>query len=269
MLRKNCLACSTGALGAVCFMLCAVGAMAAEPDTPALFRLSDVLPEGRCELQIMTIQFNARANELGARLQASAAANREWFLDQIKKTVPGQPMDYDPRLGLTKQEYAEYLREAENRHLAATGQLLDCTFHKSGDVLSLDVGVADSPLRQIQLNLVTGELSASVGKMGRPTWASSEDPQSPIGAYEKCSWTYEKANLDAMDLRLVKLDIYRLKASGKILWRLKDQEAIRGQSKQQFEIVFQHSPANLELRSQPKPTETRGALPTTTESRKR
>ena len=264
MLRQKRYVCSRGTLGAAFFKFCVVvGAMAAEPDTPALFQLSGVLPEGRCELQIMTVQLSARANELGGKLQASAAANREWFLKQVKKTAPGKPMDYDPRLGLTKQEYAEFLRESQHRQLVATGQVLACTFRKTGDALSLDVEDAGSPLRQIQLNLVTGELSASAGKMGKATWASSDDSQSAIGAHDRCSWTYDKSNLDAMDVRLVKLDIYRLKASGKILWRFQDSELVHGQINQQFEIVFQHSPTNVQPTGQSKPSETHTGSPTT------
>jgi len=48
-------------------------------------------------------------------------ASRCCHLEQIKKAEPGRPLDYDPRLGVTREEWAEYLREAENRHLASTG----------------------------------------------------------------------------------------------------------------------------------------------------
>ncbi len=216
------------ALIILCFV---VRSLAGESNAPALFKLDDVLPNGRCELELMSMRFTDRANQLMLKLQASVATNQDWFLEHIKRAKPGEPLDYDPRLGLTKEEYAEYLRESENRHLASTGTQLPCVFRRRGDILSLDIGDTNSPLSKIRLDTMTGELFASVGRVGTPTWRSSDDSTTPIGAYDACSWKYEKGDLDAFDARLVKLDIWRLKPSGKILWRFTDSEMVSKQNK--------------------------------------
>src|SRR6266850_974825 len=114
-------------------LLFVLQSFAGESSAPALFRLADVLPSGRCEIEIMTIQFSDRAEELTLKWQAAVATNQDWFLEQVKQAKPGKPLDYDPRLGVTKEEWAEYLREAENRHLASTGTRLPCIFHRKGD----------------------------------------------------------------------------------------------------------------------------------------
>lgn len=189
----------------------------------------------------MTLEYSDRAKELTLKWQASVTTNRDWFLGYVKQAKPGKPLDYDPKLGVTKEEWAEYLREAENHHLASTGTRLPCIFGRKGDTLSLDIGDTNSPLNKIQLNTKTGELRASVGKVGTPTWRSNDDPGTPIGAYEACSWEYEKSDLEAFDVRIVKLDIWRLKPSGNILWRFKDSEMVHKQNKQSFEVLFQYS----------------------------
>ena len=224
-------------------VLCFVArTFATDSNAVALFKLVDVLPSGKSEIELMTIRFNDRANELATKLQAAVATNQDWFLEHVKQAKPGEPLEYDPRLGLTKEEYAEYSREVENRHIAYTGTRLPCVFRRRGEMLSLDVGETNSPLQKIRLNLKTDELFASVGRIGKPTWRSNDDPKSPIGAYDACSWEYEKGDLEAFDVRIVRLDIYRLKSSGKILWRFKDSEMVRKQNKQSFEALFQHSP---------------------------
>ena len=230
------------ALIILCF---AVRSFAGESNTPALFKLADVLPTGRCEIELMTIRFTERAQELTLKFQAAVATNQDWFLEYIKQAKPGEPLDYDPRLGLTKEEYAEYLREAENRHLASTGTRLPCVFRRRGDLLSLDIGDTNSPLSRLRLDTATGELFASVGRVGIPTWRTSDDTASPIGAYDACSWEYEKSDLNAFDVRIVKLDVWRLKPSGKILWRFKDSEMVHKQNKQSFEVLFQYSPRSI------------------------
>jgi hypothetical protein len=231
------------ALVILCFLF---RSFAEESGARALFKLEDVLPSGRCELEVMTIRFSDRANELALKLQTAVATNQDWFLEHVKRAKPGEPLVYDRRLGLTKEEYAEYLRAGEKRYLAPTGDKLSCVFARNEDVLSLKIKDDDSPLNKIRLNTNTGELFASIGKVGKPTWRSSDDPKSPIGAYDACSWLYDKSDLDAFDARVVRLDIWRLRPSGKILWRFRDAEVVQKQSKQSFEIVFQYSPEKME-----------------------
>ena len=184
--------------------------------------LRDVLPDGPCEFELMTLQYTHRALELTRKFQAAITTNQDWFLDQVKRARPGEPLDYDPRLGLTKSEYAEYLSEVEKRHLVTTGTNFACVFRRTGDTLAIDTGETSSPLSQIRLNLETSELQASVGRVGTPTWESNDDPSMPIGAYAGYKWYYEKSELGAFSVRIVELEIFRLKPSGKILWRLDD-----------------------------------------------
>src|SRR2546423_817311 len=127
-------------------LLIVVHSFAGESSAPALFRLADVLPSGRCEIELMTIEFSDRAKELTLKWQAAVATNKDWFLERFKHAKPGKPLDYDPRLGVTKEEWAEYLREAENRHLASTGTRVPCIFRRKGETLSLDIGDTNSPL---------------------------------------------------------------------------------------------------------------------------
>ena len=228
-------------------ILCFVArSFAGDSNTPALFKLADVMPSGRCEIEFMTIQLTDRANELTLKLQAAIATNQDWFREQFKQRKPGQPLDYDPRFGITKEEYAEFLREVEHRHMVSTGTKLPCIFRWKGDILSLDVGDTNSPLNKIRLNTKSGELFASVGRVGTPIWESSDDPITPIGAYDGCEWAYKKENFEDYNVRQVRLEIWRLKPSGKILWRFSDSEIVYRQVKHNFDVAFQHSPKSTQ-----------------------
>src|SRR5689334_17788979 len=118
-------------------LLFVLQSLAGESSSTALFKLADVLPSGRWEIEPMTVQFSDRAEELTLKFQAAVATNQDWFLEHVKQAKPGQPLDYDPRLGVTKEEWAEYLREAKKRHLASKGTQVPCIFRRKGDTLSL------------------------------------------------------------------------------------------------------------------------------------
>lgn len=216
-------------------------AAAGESKPAPLFSLSDVVPDGGSRLEFMKIKLSDRANELGLKLQAAAAANREWFLEQVKRAQPGKPLDYDPRLGLTKEEYAEYLQEADKRQLVSTGVIAKCTFRRDGDVVSLDIPGDKSPLHDLRLNVVSGVLSTSVGNMGTGIWSSSEDAKGALGAFDECKWRYEKTDAAMDNVRVMTLGIFRLKPSGRVLWRLQDSEIRDGELKSSFEVIFQYS----------------------------
>lgn len=62
------------ALIILCF---AVRSLAGDTNSPALFKLGEVLPDGRCEVEFMTIRFSDRANELSLRMQTAVATNQK------------------------------------------------------------------------------------------------------------------------------------------------------------------------------------------------
>ncbi len=207
-----------------------------------LFKLSDVLPEGKQEIEFMTLQISERGMELMAKFQSATANHRDWFMEYVKNAPEG-PLPYDEKLGLTKEEYAEYLGTLTNRKLVSTKTSIPCLFQHDGDILTLHLAETDTPISKIKLNLETGELTASVGAIGKPDWISNDGSSGVLGAYDACSWHYEKSDLDKYDVRLFKLDIWRLKPSGRILWHIQDSEVVNKESKQAFEVVFEPQPA--------------------------
>ena len=228
---------------AVLIILLLVGnCLGGEPNAPGLFNLAEVVPKGKCELELMTIDVGERVRELSRKMEAAMKANSEWFLEAVKKAKPGEPLDYDTRLGVTKEEWAEYLRDMKKRHLASRNVRVPCIFRWRGDTVSLDIGDPNSPLSQIRLDTKTGELAASVGRMGKPIWRSREEAGSPIGAFDACTWKYEKSDLDAYDVRVGEVELRLLKPSGKMLWEVRDQEMVHKVKKRNFEVLFQYSP---------------------------
>ncbi|HTD65934.1 MAG TPA: hypothetical protein VK846_05320 [Candidatus Limnocylindria bacterium] len=227
------------------FLLCAIllfsiaQLKAVEPEKQN-FALSDVIPRGIIEVEILTLQYTKRAEELTVKFSASARENRDWLLNYVK-TAPQGPLPYHPKLGLTEKEYAEYLSEVEKRTLvvATNAQVL---FRRDGDVVTVRDGAKNSPLAKLRLNIKSRELEASVGKLGQPKWNVNERTDTPLGFFEGYRWRYEKSDLDKMDITIVSRDILRLKKSGKIVWRLKDNVTAKGTPTQQYDVLFQYTP---------------------------
>ncbi|MBK1826136.1 hypothetical protein [Haloferula rosea] len=54
-----------------------------------------------------------------AIVEKAAQKDPEWFKEHSKKSAPGIPLPYDPKLGLTEEQYKEYLALWEKREFKA------------------------------------------------------------------------------------------------------------------------------------------------------
>ena len=58
-----------------------------------------------------------------AKVEAAARKDPKWFREFSSKSKPGIPLPFDERLGLTQQEYAEYLALWNKREFKAMGDV--------------------------------------------------------------------------------------------------------------------------------------------------
>ena len=59
-----------------------------------------------------------------AKVAAAARKNPEWYKEYSAKSKPGVPMDYHENLGLTKEEYAEYLKLWGQREFKSSEEVM-------------------------------------------------------------------------------------------------------------------------------------------------
>ena len=58
----------------------------------------------------MTMSFDKRLEELSAKMMEGIKKNHEWFQKEAAVKRGGAPMPYDERLGVSREEYEEYLQ---------------------------------------------------------------------------------------------------------------------------------------------------------------
>ena len=70
------------------------------PNTPVKGEIVVIVPPPELDKYIAKVEETAR----------KSPENAEWFREHAKKGKPGVPLPYDERLGLTKEEYDDYLK---------------------------------------------------------------------------------------------------------------------------------------------------------------
>ncbi len=81
-------------------------------------QIQNLLPTGNCSVDLMELHYPARFMVLTKRLQTAVSADKEWWMGYVKQhAASGGPLPYNPRFGLTKEEYNEFLSLGEKRTL--------------------------------------------------------------------------------------------------------------------------------------------------------
>jgi hypothetical protein len=68
-----------------------------------------------------SIATDPKTEEIYRKFQVGMQANQEWFMEEARKVKPGEHMPYDPRFGITQDEYDIILNSAKNIKLLSTG----------------------------------------------------------------------------------------------------------------------------------------------------
>jgi hypothetical protein len=73
-----------------------------------------------------------------AKVEASARKDPKWFREFSRQAKPGVPLPYDERLGLTKEEYAEYLALWNKREFKPMDEVMLLLRQNSGGMWSIN-----------------------------------------------------------------------------------------------------------------------------------
>jgi hypothetical protein len=208
-----------------------------------------LLPNSTVKADIMDgILQNPRQVELTNKFQKAIKENYDWFLEYIKTVPEGEPMPYNEKLGLTKEEYSELMAYMENVEVVSTGKenisieikdnfIRFKSHNKLADLDSLIIDLKNNIVTFGQYKMVFADtLNITTNKNGLKS------------KWKGYSWKFEiPENLDITDLKDLstlnmvqyKFTIGRLEKNGKTYMSLKGREVEEGVKTVDFELPVQ------------------------------
>ncbi len=90
------------------FALVSSAAFAADAPPKVLTDL--LIPNEMLKGEIVVVVPPPELDKYIAKVEAAARKDREWFQEHAKNGKPGVPLPFDERLGLTKEEYEDYIK---------------------------------------------------------------------------------------------------------------------------------------------------------------
>lgn len=206
------------------------------------FNLATAIPTGEKTVEVLTVRYSDRVEELAQKMSSTVSSNQEWWVEFIKQHADDRPLPYNTNFGLTKQEYAEFLDGGKKtRQLKKVSDAL-VTFTHEGDFVTVDVGDTNSTVGKWLLNTETLEVRLPTGEVIKPEWHSNTDATQPIGVSEGYVWHFEPTNAEPSDIRTASLEIFRLKPSGMIFWRINEGEIQNKRIIRSLDVAFRYAP---------------------------
>jgi len=125
-----------------------------------------------------------------SKVEKAAEADPEWFQEHSKKAPPGVPLPFDPKLGLTKQEYDDYLKLWDQRELKAVEPIV-VSLRENGDgTWSITTAGGAHPIATLKYDPEADVFVSPNGKMERLEDVNA-DKRSILGEWTGHEWKYQ------------------------------------------------------------------------------
>lgn len=130
-------------------------------------------------------------NKYIAKVQAAAKEDPEWHREFAKKSKPGLPLPWHEKLGLTKDEYDEYLKFWDQRQFKPVQKVvMRLEENKPGEWLIRISGVG-MPVSLLRYYPETDIVKSTNGEMKRIEDIDAGE-RSILGAWKGKEWRYEE-----------------------------------------------------------------------------
>jgi hypothetical protein len=178
-----------------------------------------ILPVGRMTVDAMEPDFSPRQVELSQRLAEAARKDPAWFREHLtKRAAPGEPLPYDPRLGLSKEEYDELNKlNARRPSLRKMGQATLTVSRRGPDVYVFDGGRTLPELTGIEVDLKRDVVRTPRGVAAERFEIKANPSQpSPPGPWSGVGWKLAvKGDANFVGAKIVQLTVGKAEQSNR------------------------------------------------------
>ena len=150
-----------------------------------------MVPDGVVTADVMTLQINQRGQKLFERFQVSISQNPQWWAEHIKKAIPGEPLPYDPRLGLSKSEYSEMLSLMNQMTLNKVGEVSLEFIPEGRKRYRVSCPELEEYLTDVHIDLENDWVDTPFGRLNDRGQINNTDPDSPTGPWTGARWRLE------------------------------------------------------------------------------
>ncbi len=179
-----------------------------EKDTPVRAQIGIVMPPPEIEKYVVKVEEAARKNP-------------EWFKQTSAKAKPGAPLPFDENLGLTKEEYDEYLKLWAAREFKPKEDVAIILRQSGADQWSLTCTGTAATISTLRYSAKDDVFRSPNGDLKRIEDINA-DSSSILGAWTGHEWRFEEENTLAKIKENIAVGQYADKKFGLLVYRVQE-----------------------------------------------
>lgn len=156
-----------------------------------------------------------------AKIAEAARADPKWFLEFSGKAKPGVPLPYDPKLGLTQAEHAEYLKLWSQREFKRQEEVLLLLRKNSRGAWTITATGSAGAVSTLQYKPDTDTFTSPNGELKRIADVKA-DPDTILGAWTGKEWKFQDESTLGKSKENVALGKLEKTGHGLIVYRFQE-----------------------------------------------
>ncbi len=180
-------------------------------------------------------------NKYIAKVQTAAKENPEWYAEFSKEAKPGIPLPWHQNLGLSKEEYEDYLKLWDQRQFKTRQQVVIRLEEPKPGEWMIRVSGVGMTISLLRFNPETGNFKSPNGELKRIADIDAEE-RSILGAWTGQEWRYENKSEFISTRENLALGTYKDGEHCLLIYRL--QESTSGRRLADKSLVIRFAPPN-------------------------
>ncbi|MGJ8644351.1 MAG: hypothetical protein ACSHX9_13165 [Luteolibacter sp.] len=155
------------------------------------------------------------------KVETAAKKDPKWFREFTESAEPGTPLPYNEKLGLTQEEYDEYLALWEKRDFRSSAEVILLLRKSFGDTWTLTSSGDAAVISTLRYNPEEDTFRSPNGVLKRLEDISA-DPSSILGDWSGREWRFEEETGLGTIKENIALGTYDDKPFGLIVYRVQE-----------------------------------------------
>ena len=200
-----------------------------------------LFPSDTISVNVLTLSPSPRLHELSVKIQAAAKNDPVWWMAHVKKAEKGGPLPYDTKLGITQDEYSEFLALA-GKVTAKKVAEANLKVSKEDRVIKFDGLDGMSDLSGIELDLDKDLVRTRDGVIDEST-AVRTGSESVLGAWVGRGWRHRYIDPTTGSVKVLAFAVGKLLDSGRTVLQFDVKRASGDEAKVHGRIITFDMPA--------------------------
>lgn len=221
-------------------LLCGVCVSALVGQTPGT-RVRTLLPRPRFNVEVLELWTPPRLTLLTQRLQQAVQADPTWWQEHVRRAVPGEPLPYDPKLGLSEPEYRELLSLNDSIQMKP-GRTVEVVLEPTPVGWRFGAGNSLTGLRNIVIDTTSNMVHSPFGDLSAADPITPSAEQTATGPWGGPRWSLEAVDTTSLTGTIAQFAIGKHEQTGRTIIYYDAKRLEKGQVSAQASLFLRVAP---------------------------